>query len=478
MIFKEKLAEYLERYEFFELRKILEKVVFIVDKELLNRNFISCHQYKEDILKDNQLIEETLEAKLIAPIKLDQEYTIVISSDNPNSKDIILKVIHELQHIACYVGSLDNKMNSIESMPCQSFLCWSEFRATYTEIMLEIYMNIETDTKGIFKLQAEILGREAAICVGKSFQIEDKYSAFEYIFRYLGASAAVKSFSKKENKGSWVFYQKSLMPFAIFENYFLLYNIAQNWEDLMTRGFMTHDLYDNSELQNIEECLETMELEWVYHGKCGDNLYWKIIESVLYIYGSGKMWDWDPHSAPWTGEFDKVIISNGVTSIGSCAFYEVYINSIKIPDSVKIIGWGAFSDSDIDKLELRDTIELVDWAIIDGDPCKVHTLIVSANIKTFLPEAFHTRSGAPGKIIFTGNLPDSLSSLVKSNIFLLSTSIYYPKHWDMGLDTFYERILKEIKQQKENIEIINDMGEQRINKYFDKLKQRLIPLDK
>ena len=83
-------------------------------------------------------------------------------------------------------------------------------------------------------------------------------------------------------------------------------------------------------------------------GSCGDDLSWKLYsDGTLIISGSGEMEDYArDYDQPWQG-YDKYIdsieISDGVTSIGSHAFGELYnFTSISIPDSVTSIGAYAF----------------------------------------------------------------------------------------------------------------------------------------
>ncbi len=83
-------------------------------------------------------------------------------------------------------------------------------------------------------------------------------------------------------------------------------------------------------------------------GTCGENLTWTFDDSTgtLTISGTGAMDDYDYNNRPWESyEYDiiKVVINNGVTSIGDDAFnYCTSLTSITIPDSVTTIGVRAF----------------------------------------------------------------------------------------------------------------------------------------
>ena len=80
-------------------------------------------------------------------------------------------------------------------------------------------------------------------------------------------------------------------------------------------------------------------------GTTGD-CTWRLDGTVLTISGNGAMGDYDFYEnfAPWGIEITKVIIEDGVTSIGSCAFDRCRkLKSITISDSVTSIGWYAFS---------------------------------------------------------------------------------------------------------------------------------------
>lgn len=82
-------------------------------------------------------------------------------------------------------------------------------------------------------------------------------------------------------------------------------------------------------------------------GTCGNGLTWSFSLGTLTISGEGDMTNFNEYNtAPWYSlrdEIKKVVISEGVTSIGSLAFYNcTEIRTVLIPDTVKIIGGSAF----------------------------------------------------------------------------------------------------------------------------------------
>ena len=95
---------------------------------------------------------------------------------------------------------------------------------------------------------------------------------------------------------------------------------------------------------------------------------------TLTISGNGRMKDYSSNKgkeAPWYPERDrikKVIIENGVTSIGSYAFYYcTSLTSITIPDSVTEIGYGAFSECEsLTSITIPDSVTSIgSWAFSD-----------------------------------------------------------------------------------------------------------------
>ena len=97
--------------------------------------------------------------------------------------------------------------------------------------------------------------------------------------------------------------------------------------------------------------LGLMDTAWaatfIGSGKCGDNVTWSLTsDGTLTISGTGDMADFEWDGTPWcsvSSQVKSVVIKDGVTSIGDCAFGGcISLTSVSIPDGVISIGFAAF----------------------------------------------------------------------------------------------------------------------------------------
>ncbi len=96
---------------------------------------------------------------------------------------------------------------------------------------------------------------------------------------------------------------------------------------------------------------------------------WTLNGTELTISGNGKMKDYRGDDAsPWGTSITKVVIENGVTSIGVFAFkYCTSLTSITIPDSVTRIGEYAFQNcSSLASITIPDSVSEIGWVAFDG----------------------------------------------------------------------------------------------------------------
>jgi hypothetical protein len=97
-------------------------------------------------------------------------------------------------------------------------------------------------------------------------------------------------------------------------------------------------------------------------GTCGTNLTWTLDgDGTLTISGTGDMEDYtDNSNAPWYGNssIKSVVVENGVTNIGNCAFlFCARLTSVTVPDSVMSIGDYAFRNcSGLTSVTIPDSV--------------------------------------------------------------------------------------------------------------------------
>ena len=84
-------------------------------------------------------------------------------------------------------------------------------------------------------------------------------------------------------------------------------------------------------------------------GTCGDNLTWTLDDAgTLTISGTGPMKDYDVNNpAPWryygTESVSRLVVEEGVTSVGEMAFWATYaIKTVSLPSTLTTIGYKGF----------------------------------------------------------------------------------------------------------------------------------------
>ena len=87
-------------------------------------------------------------------------------------------------------------------------------------------------------------------------------------------------------------------------------------------------------------------------GSCGKNATWTLTGTgsnlTLTISGSGNMKDYDDSTALWaakSAKIKKVVVEDGITSIGAFAFYSLNkLTDVSLPETVSCIGASAFDE--------------------------------------------------------------------------------------------------------------------------------------
>ena len=145
-------------------------------------------------------------------------------------------------------------------------------------------------------------------------------------------------------------------------------------------------------------------------GTTGD-CTWKRTGTVLTISGNGKMGDYGGGS-PWSDKITEVKISEGVTSIGTRAFFPCKnLNIVKIPDSVTSVGAEAFNTTPFlnNKGNWEDGILYIDDYLIQAQDTIESTCTIKPGTKVIADSAFYHCENLCRVI-----LPDSVISIGKS----------------------------------------------------------------
>ncbi|MBR3838017.1 MAG: leucine-rich repeat domain-containing protein [Clostridia bacterium] len=121
-------------------------------------------------------------------------------------------------------------------------------------------------------------------------------------------------------------------------------------------------------------------------GTTGD-CTWELKGTVLTISGNGKMGD-NKYGGPWGTSITKVIIEDGVTSVGDYAFYGCSsLTSITIGNSVTSIGNSAFAGcSSLTSITIPGSVENVgEWAF---HACGLTDIIIEEGVTSIGGDAF------------------------------------------------------------------------------------------
>ena len=149
-------------------------------------------------------------------------------------------------------------------------------------------------------------------------------------------------------------------------------------------------------------------------GACGDNLTWTLdADGVLTISGTGAMTDFPYNgSAPWEQSPRKVVIKNGVTTIGTFAFGScASMTSIEIPNSVTSIGHDAFMYAGLTSVDIPNSVTSVGEGAFYS--CGALTSInIPSSVTNFPDYVFCNCSG-----LKSVNIPSSVTSIGENAFF-------------------------------------------------------------
>ncbi len=176
-------------------------------------------------------------------------------------------------------------------------------------------------------------------------------------------------------------------------------------------------------LEQTDEA-EEIELFAANSNSCGEGLTWKLSYGTLTISGTGKMDSYSSGGAPWHSQrayIGRIVISEGVTSIGECAFEEcTNVTSISIPGSVTELNEYCFSAC----VSMKNiTIPQSVTRIADGvfDACEKLTDIYYGGTDASWKHITSWNAGLGNNVrihstgVFTGTCGDNLTWTIDNN---------------------------------------------------------------
>ncbi|MDE7339108.1 MAG: leucine-rich repeat domain-containing protein [Lachnospiraceae bacterium] len=132
-------------------------------------------------------------------------------------------------------------------------------------------------------------------------------------------------------------------------------------------------------------------------GPLDGGLTWNLTKAgTLTISGQGAMPDFGSITdQPWSGnssQIRKVVIANGVTSIGACAFWNCGVLSAEIASSVTTIGSNAFYGSSIISVDIPSSVKTIGDSAFRA--CQsLRSATVSEGVETIGQNAFRSCAG-------------------------------------------------------------------------------------
>lgn len=120
------------------------------------------------------------------------------------------------------------------------------------------------------------------------------------------------------------------------------------------------------------------------NGTCGASLTWNLTNGVLTVSGTGDMYDYSLSSPQWTpyeSSINTVVIDEGVTRIGACAFnYYTSLQNVTISNTVTSIGKGSFANTSISSIDIPNSVKEIGNASFQS--CEYLTSVTIGNSVT------------------------------------------------------------------------------------------------
>lgn len=167
--------------------------------------------------------------------------------------------------------------------------------------------------------------------------------------------------------------------------------IFDSFTTFQIQGETISSLYNDFEF--AKDRMNASDNTWLatLHGTTGTCKWYHNLKNTLWITGEGEMDNYNSYtSTPWARNNripNAVIVEEGVTSVGSCAFANPSVVDVDLPSSLEKIGESAFSGSTVSNIDLGNRItEIGSRAFQDCEYLKRVT--IPTNTETISDYAF------------------------------------------------------------------------------------------
>lgn len=155
-------------------------------------------------------------------------------------------------------------------------------------------------------------------------------------------------------------------------------------------------------------------VDYIARGTCGDKLIWQLKwDGTMTISGTGQMDNWNYYSMPWKNyvlDIKKVIVQDGVTSIGSYAFDYLQsecenLTEVILPNTITDIGKSAFCGCPVlSKISIPDSVKNIEEYAFSG--CSFTDIRIPEGVTVIKAETFSACSA-----LSSVSLPSTLTSI-------------------------------------------------------------------
>lgn len=128
---------------------------------------------------------------------------------------------------------------------------------------------------------------------------------------------------------------------------------------------------------------------------CGEGVTWKLESGTLTISGNGEMKDYESsdknqNASPWYSQrelINKVVVEEGVSKIGRCAFYGSNLKSVDLPASITSIEMSAFESTKLESIVIPDGVPRIEDEVFSR--CSnLKSVIIPKSVKSIQFAAF------------------------------------------------------------------------------------------